>query len=96
MNRLSRLLLGIFGTEFWTQEELDAAEEGVEELSKLLEESDMIGKNVLAINKATLIEALSEYFEDFLDDEGMRIHTVAVVDDDDINLNLILVPKDEE
>lgn len=54
----------------------------------------MIGNNVLAINEATLIEALEQYFQDFLESENVRIATVAVVEDIDLNLNLILVEND--
>lgn len=98
MNRFKRFIWGLFGREFWTQEELDGADilyaDWESRMRALFEESDMIGKNVLAINEATLIDALSEYFDVMLEAESVHIAAIAVVDDVDLNLNLILVAND--
>lgn len=50
----------------------------------------MKGNNTMRINEATLIDALSEYFESFLDEEEMEIASLEVIVGDTGGFNLEL------
>ena len=55
----------------------------------------MIGRNVLRINYATVIEALEQYFEILLDEEGMKIDSIEELEDDgDHWFQLVLIDDD--